>query len=360
MLTNGFKKAAGLGKAIALNGACLMQRLRRVKSLDVRGKEVILFYLPAGNFITGGVLSIFFLLDKSIELRPDAVVLPVVVTKLQRYFRTTWFKSPFFIYNLLDIHKKLHAASRIVIHVPECLCEDFFAQVRKHKLQPLTQKAVVNILNQNVECMPPDEVFYRNKPVCGKLTMTLAFAVNRSINYPFLDLPSMTMSAWSYGDRERYTEFETKENICIVSPDEHPLKEEIVGKLAACGLECIEIRNMPFEEYRDLCCRAKWAVTFGEGYDGYAMGTLKDGGIGFAVDRPEFRPSYMDADHLPPNVFDSYENMCDNIVERINYFENHPAERKQVSAFFVENARKLNSPELVARNLDQYYTTIGF
>lgn len=333
--------------------------LNRNATLDVKDKNVVLFYLPYREFVTGGILSIFFLLDKTIFLRPQTVVLPVVMSPFQRYFRTSWFKSPFFIYNLIHIYGKLNQASKIVIHVPECQFEDFFMRIRKYGFEEITRKATINILNQNAQSMPDDNVFYHNKPLCGKLTMTLAFAVNQNKNYPFLDVPLMTMSAWFYGDIEKYSDFDRKENICIVSPDDHPLKRAILKQLEGFGCKCIEIRNMPFKKYRSLCTRAKWAVSFGEGYDGYCMGTLKDGGIGFAVDQSDFRPYYIDVQNLPLNIFHSYQNMLDHIVDRMKYFEQNPQVRKQTIDFFRENAQKLNSPELVMENLENYYQAIN-
>jgi len=360
MFASTYRKARNFTRYIFRNILYLSKRLRVTNSLDIKGKDVILFYLPSGEWISGGILSIFFLIDNSVKIRPDAVVIPFVLTKLQRYFKTSWFKSPFFIFNALDIKGKLRQSSNMVIHVPECLSEQFFDSVKKYSLEDITRRATINILNQNDEAMPMAEVFYQNKSLCGKLTMTLAFEANQTKSYPFLDMHQITLSTWFYRDKNVFSDFEKKEDICIISPDYHPLKDKIVNKIRSeMDVQCIEIRNMPFDDYRILRAKAKWAVSFGEGYDAYFAGTIANGGMGFGVDQDDFRPPFIGVDNLPENAFCSYEDMFRGIVERMKYFAQHPDQRLILGKKLAAGMAEISSPELVSQNLDNYYKAIG-
>lgn len=356
-----FSKARNLIKILWRNLVNLPKRFSSERQLNIEKKNVILFYLPNGECMSGGILSIYFLIDKSQVLFGNAIVIPVVISSLQRIFKTSWFTNPFFIYNLRRIKKRVSSAQNIVIHIPECFFSQFCDLVRIHKLESITQLATINILNQNAEAMPSDQVFEHNKYLCGKLTMTLAFDINMDKIYSFLDQQQMVLSTWFYKDEYGYLDFDLKDGVCIVSPDNHPLKAQVIKHLEQqLGLRCIEIRNMPFDHYRALRSRAKWSVTFGEGYDAYFVGTILVGGIGFGVDNANFRPPYIDADNLPLNVFTSYEQLCEQIVERMKFFEANSTERQALSDTYRSALSAMCSPQIVIDNLQRYYQSIGF
>jgi len=66
------------------------------------------------------------------------------------------------------------------------------------------------------------------------------------------------------------------------------------------------IKNLSYKEYKRTIGRAKWAVTFGEGLDGYFVETIFSGGISFAVYNDHFFP---DEFKQLPTVFESYQEM---------------------------------------------------
>lgn len=356
-----YSKAINFCKIAMLNIKYSITRYTKNRDLKSHNTDLILFYLPNREQFNGGILSLFFFIEQTQKIRPNSVVLPVVITTLQRYFKLTWFKNPFFIYNVLCLKSKIRTANNLLIHVPECLFAPFCDKIKRHHLEGITKNCVVNILNQNAEAMPSNDVFYSNKHLFSKLTMTLAFKVNLNIDYPFLDQKPQYLGAWLYGDDLKYVDFEDKRDICIISPDPHPLKLQVIDKIEKSGLaRCIEIRNIPFDDYRALRLTSKWAISFGEGYDGYFGGVIIEGGVGLCVDNQTFSSPFIDPANLPYNVFTSYEQMLEEIVDRMRLFEQDKAFRTEIIGLQRKKALEANSPDMVIDNLKQYYQSIRF
>src|ERR1019366_9350022 len=76
---------------------------------------------------------------------------------------------------------------------------------------------------------------------------------------------------------------------------------------------------MRFQDYLVLEKEAKWALTFGEGLDGYFGGVFIRGGIGFAVYNEDFfTPDYKEL----RTVYPSYEVMITRLVDDIQRLDN--------------------------------------
>ena len=85
--------------------------------------------------------------------------------------------------------------------------------------------------------------------------------------------------------------------------------DEIKDKLLAAGIECYDTWPVPFPEFCKIQQKAKWTISFGEGWDGYSSGQFLNGGIGFGVLQPNFTQDYFDFNDLPPFLFKNYEDM---------------------------------------------------
>jgi hypothetical protein len=86
------------------------------------------------------------------------------------------------------------------------------------------------------------------------------------------------------------TSYRNKKPVLVVSHDEHPRKDEVLRRIARAHPQ-IEIRvvgNLSYENYKALISRAKWALSFGEGLDGYFGETIFSGGNSFAVFNERF------------------------------------------------------------------------
>ena len=76
----------------------------------------------------------------------------------------------------------------------------------------------------------------------------------------------------------------------IVSPDRHPQKKQILKLLSKRfpRIRTLIIKNMSYEKFKESIVRAKWALTFGEGLDGYFVESIFSGCVSFAVYNDKF------------------------------------------------------------------------
>jgi hypothetical protein len=156
----------------------------------------------------------------------------------------------------------------------------------------------------------------------GKLTGTTAHAkystlqLRRRLGFPLHKL-SVFVSPEQYIMR-RYPQ---KDNLMIVSPDNHPRKLEVLRLIRQNfpQLEIKIIRNMTYETYKDTISRAKWALTFGEGLDGYFVEPVFSGSVSFSV----YNPSFFTSDFAGfRTVYPSYDVMIEKICEDISSLDN--------------------------------------
>ncbi|MBC5991608.1 hypothetical protein [Pontibacter cellulosilyticus] len=319
-------------------------------------KNVVLFFMhPDEDVKAGGILSIYFIIDKSEKILEDAVVLPVTLSKLPGYTRVAWFENKWFIYNLYYINKSLQKADTILLHVPEVFFNLFCELIKEHQLFELAKKIRVNILNQNEQLIPSKALIEANKRMFCSLTMTLAFEANTKNIYEYLDKKPYFISAWFYSYTVENSCYEEKENICIISPDPNPYKMEIVKMLNdELRLQCIEVTNMAFSDFQLLQKRAKWSISFGEGFDNYFAGAFVKSGVGFSVYNSIFFPKSFDSGSLPETIFVTYEDMRENIVKAIKSLDNKTSYEKyvtQVKPLILEHS----SPEKVEEALKHFY-----
>lgn len=164
----------------------------------------------------------------------------------------------------------------------------------------------LNIMNQNIELMPAPHEVDRLKRYFIKVTQSTAHKsyTTQRVRDRY-GIP--THQIIPYIKKEIVvTSYEQKEELFIYSPDEHPGKAAVLRRLREefPAMEFIEIRDIPFREYLQLISRAKWAMTFGEGLDGYFLEPYAAGGVSFAVWNDAF---FTDKYRALPTILGSYE-----------------------------------------------------
>lgn len=223
------------------------------------------------------------------------------------------------------------------------------------------KNTTLNILNQNQDLMPSEKEIESYVPYFQRVTMTLAFKSNENIEFSYLTQRPIHVGAFFEGAIPVYVPYDEKEDLCIISPDENPIKGEIVTKLRSIGIVCYEDYPIPFPEFVKLQQRAKWTISFGEGWDGYTVGQFRNGGIGFGVYQPNFHPIIFDRDNLPPFLFDNYEQMEKEIVGLIKKYDNkilfEQVNKETVNKIYSDP--DANTLENVKRHWMQYYKSIG-
>ncbi|WP_114781597.1 hypothetical protein [Botryobacter ruber] len=290
-----------------------------LKSKDATGSGKIIIFLIDGadertgkEQVTGGIMSIASIYEETNKLKEvhagEAFICTHQYTNLLLKF--TQFKSDAVILRLEQVLKHFSNANSFLIHVPEFLYPLFIHLISAANYRKLFSGKLlhVNILNQNIKLMPPADFIRNSRSLFHKLTMTTAHErYSTSEVQRLYGIPLHKLSVYGGPERYDFVPFEHKENLMIVSPDSHPLKEQVLSELTLKhpDLQIKIIEKMPYAEYLQLIRRAKWALTFGEGLDYYFLETVFSGGIGFAVYNKEFfTPEFEPLETVYPDYAD--------------------------------------------------------
>lgn len=350
-------------KSFFMNGQHL-EALRRLCNINLRHKNItdysslIIFLVPNEDFRSGGILSLYNIADITTKLLPNARVEIATYGSIQLVFRPRWFTNEFNIRWFKNIIKREQVSTRIVIHCPEISVLSFLRYLESNNLAHYVSHATFNILNQNSYCAPTDKIIKWASEIFKDVTMTLAFKANDNLKYNYLSIDPIYISSGFYGDTASRPVFSKKENICVISPDENVLKNKIVEKIENAGIKCVQFKTIKFSDFVRLQNRAKWTVTFGEGYDGYSGPQFKRGGIGFGVYDDRFFPKSINKNNLPPFFFESYESMLENIVDVMKTLDNEGA-FKDWGEYIDKLVQTTNGPEVIYKGVNEYYKNVG-
>lgn len=325
-------------------------------------KDKIVFVVPNKNMICGGTMSISNMADIAKELFPDKEIYMSITDRFQRFERYTQFKSPHRIINLRYFLKPWFRKARVMIHVYDAGTLDLLQLLNKKKHRHYLDKVHVNILNQNQDFMPSARDIMNLKGRVENVSMTLAFNANKDLSFPYLKYSPVHVGAWFPDLEQTPVPYRRKENLCILSPDQSTYRDEIKDKLLAAGIECYDTWPVPFPEFCKIQQKAKWTISFGEGWDGYSSGQFLNGGIGFGVLQPNFTQDYFDFNDLPPFLFKNYEDMNDNILSVIGSLDEESA-FETLNYKIVDTINRdphSNSFDNVRSRWKQFYSSIGW
>jgi len=299
------------------------QFLYALKSLINAKKKLVVFAVPFGDMVNGGVLSINKIYNTSKKiLDSEANVFLSTMNDSQNFIKFSKFKNDSFIINvnIVFLYLKLRKIDEIIIHLPEYYFEPFMDGEFKRNLVKFkkAKNIIINVLNQKIEEMPGPAVFEKYRNIYGEIfTITAAHKKYATTEFQKkYDVPYHYLSVdidESYYPKRSFAE---KENLILISPDLHPNKERIVSMLQKSlpDFEFFTIKNVTFEQYKQLVAKAKFQITFGEGLDGYFIEPYFCNSIGFAVYNEEFfTEKYLKLE----TVYESYEYLENSILSDI-------------------------------------------
>jgi hypothetical protein len=311
----------------------------RIKKLQ-KSSSLFIVIVPADNIVNGGVLSIVSFIKTINHLEKNINI--IAVTSRYKYYnninRYNKFNNNLHIFHIKDIIKKYSNLNKVKFFIPDVLITPFinkyeneWSVVDKKWLKSINT-IEINILNQNQLLMPSlDEINKLRTLFTNNITMTMAHKKSVSIeNRLFYNMPIHYLSAWINESAEYEIEkYRNKENLILFSPDDIHRANLTTNlevfdfinkiKLLLPNYKIIIIKNIKYENYKILIKRAKFMITFGEGFDGYFVETILSGGISFATyNKTFFTPDYLSYE----NIFPSFENMYVNIVDKIKKIDN--------------------------------------
>jgi hypothetical protein len=204
---------------------------------------------------------------------------------------------------------------KLLLNIPEYYCSEYINSLSAAMLRWLYDipDLRINILDQNNELMPAQYQVNGLKTLAnGKLTITTAHEkycsgeMSKKYSCPMYQLtPFMP-------DFHR-SSFNEKENIIVVSCDTHSMRTKVIEKIMRefSNYKIVTVRNMNFEEYKKIISRAKFTVSFGEGWDGYFIEPYLSNSIGITVRHPKYFPGGF---KNVPTVYDSWSDLYAKIV----------------------------------------------
>jgi hypothetical protein len=290
------------------------QQDKAIQQLDASAKKLIVFLVPGADRetgtdkISGGVMSIVSLCEESADMKSIHQAEVVLCTLPNEYilFRHTQFKNHTDVFRFSQLRQYFKKAEEILFHLPEFTCSYFLEYINDSDRKWLQQlgKVHINILNQNIRLMPGADIISKLKKLAGLVTITTAH--QRYCNPQYREeygIPLHKFSVWISPEKYAFTPYREKENLLVVSPDLHPAKQDILDKLLAVpGLTVQVIQALTYEQYKATITRAKWALTFGEGLDGYIIEPIFSGAVGFAVYNEDFfTPDFKGMETIYPS-----------------------------------------------------------
>lgn len=275
--------------------------------------------------ISGGTISIVSLCEESKKLKDihNAEVILCTLPKQHLLLQHTQFNNNTTVFRFEQLKKYFKKTSTILLHIPEFLTLYFFennSSSDKTWLKKM-KKLHINIMNQNIQLMPSSEYIHQLKNFASTVTITTAH--QQYCNEYYRDkynVPLHKFSVWISPEKYFFIPYAAKENLIVVSPDDHPMKDLIINKLnLISGLKIQVIQRLTYEEYKKTISKAKWAITFGEGLDGYILEPIFSGCVAFAVYNEDF---FTDDFKDTNGIYNSYEELQANIADDIKRLDN--------------------------------------
>lgn len=333
-----------------------------IKNFDLKANKLIVFIVPGadratGNEkISGGIISIVSICEKSSKLFHihEAETIMCTHTHDCLLLKHNNFDNETRVFRLEQIINSFENIENILIHLPEYMTESFSSTITKKEKKWLESKRIhYNILNQSIALMPSKEVIKEMRKNSVAVTITTAHQKYCSAYFrEFFNVPLHKFSTWVSPEQYYFKDWRDKENILIVSPDEHAMKDLILSKLKEIPDLTIQIiENITYEKFKKLIARAKWSITFGEGLDGYLVEPIFSGAIGFAV----FNEDFFTSDFAGlSTIYPSMEVLREKIVKDISRLDNKNDYACYQKAQF-DLCAKYYSQEEYKRNISAFY-----
>jgi hypothetical protein len=302
--------------------------------------------------ISGGIISIVSVCSETAALKEihHAETIMCTINKAHLLLKHEKFENNINVYRFSQLKNYFANLSSLIIHIPEFLSESFIQTLTSADLKWLNKISVVhiNVMNQNIRLMPEPPFFGRLKQFAQRVTITTAHTQYCNAHYRnYFAVPIHKLSVWMSPEQYQFTKWADKENLLVVSPDTHVMKETVLQKLAVVpGLTIQIIQNLTYQEYKKLVSRAKWALTFGEGLDGYFIEPVFSGAIAFAVYNENFFT--LDFEGLK-TIYATYNLLEEKIItdmilfDEENLFKIYQKEQFDLCAFYYSRTQYIKN-----------------
>lgn len=337
-----------------------------IKQYPKNTKKLVVFLIQGADYdsgvdkITGGTISIVSLCEKSAKLKSvhQAEVLLCTFPGQHLLLKHVQFLNNTTVFRYEQLASYFTDAEEVLFHIPEYLCDHFILLGKANTWSWLKQlrKVHINILNQNIRLMPEPERLKVLHVYVTEITITTAH--QQYCNQYYRDLyqvPLHKFSVWISPEKYFFKDFKDKSELMVVSPDFHPLKQVILEKIEReTGVQVKVIQNLTYEQYKELIAKAKWALTFGEGLDGYFIEPVFSGAISFAV----FNKDFFTKDFKElPTLYDSVDQLMLEICTDILEYNNDRIKFDVTQKEQFDLCAKYYSAQTYSENIIKFYNS---
>jgi len=300
-----------------------------INKFNSGASRLIVFFIPGAEYksgkeiISGGLISIVSLAEESRKIFSDDPSTEVVCCTYfgdHLLFKLTSFENFTPIFEYIQLPKYFKNASSIILHLPELFVEDLYNQ-QLVNLKFDYRKLQMNILNQNINFMPDIHVIAKLNDIFKLVTITTAHKKYCTSKFQELyNMPLHLLSVWISPEKYKKTDFSDKKDLVLFSPDNAQLTNKII-QLINLNLPAFEtriIKDLCYEDYKELIKSAKFVITTGEGLDAYFIETYFSGGVGIAVKNEDFfDEKYLDLQVLM-NESELIDSHLVNLIRQLN------------------------------------------
>lgn len=337
---------------------------KRIRSnYDPSGQKLIVFAIPGADLITGegfmsgGIISAVSLCEESGKLvnAHGSQTIMCTLPGLHLFLNYNRFRNETDVFRFSQLEEYFLRIEDIVIHLPECLCE-YFLNLPTCEIAWLTKAKYlhINILNQNILLMPNVGIIERLQSISSRVTCTTAHQRYCTLSFrEQYGVPLHRLSVWMSPEQYEAKCYSEKENLLVISPDPHPLKGFILAQLACLNWLGIQvIQDLSYDDYKEVIGRAKWALTFGEGLDGYFIEPVFSGGVSFSV----YNDDFFTTDFCGlPGLYPNYDLMLNNIVSDIEMLSCSPHLYQEWHQLQFELCSRHYNSETYRDNIRKFY-----
>jgi hypothetical protein len=276
------------------------------QAVGFRARRLIVFLTPGYDGPSGGVMSIAAIYRETQALQKlhEAKVALCTVPGEPPLLKYTWFRNRNYLLDFEALLSRCGKLDYLLIHIPEYAVNHLSEWLDSHwsSFQAI-KECHFNVLVQNIDLTEGQDFTALKR--FGKVTATTAHeAYSNAATRERLGVSLHRLSCCNGPELYTLSGYTTKQPLLMVSHDEHPLKEKVLGEIkqALPTLRIQVIQNLAYEDYCKVASSTKWSLTFGEGLDGYFSDPVFSGGVAFAVfNERYFTPAFASLETVYPS-----------------------------------------------------------
>jgi hypothetical protein len=333
-----------------------------IRKINPKTEKLILFFIPGADYysgkesISGGLISIVSLAQETSLIYKETSVQVLCATYYNEHliFKLSSFINETQVFSPMQIESYFSNVNNLTLHIPELYVADFVQNHQQNSWFKGVNSIQINILNQNIQLMPINNVLNELKSKFTSCTITTA---HKKYCNPYYrnsyGIPLHQLSVWISPENYIKKSGHEKESLILFSPDNKELTQRLISFFSheIPSFKFQVIQGLSYEEYKELISRAKYLITTGEGLDAYFIETYFSGGVAFALKNLNF----FDEKYLElPCLFEHQENLGKLLHNLIEKYENAD-EYNQLNSSVSELLAEDYSYKSYQNNLRKFY-----